>query len=151
MPINSVKAWSEFPMDYIDFSAAAVAASQTDQALLVNANDATSGTLNIVGVPALFAGYIVGLSISMTANKTAGTMTFTPTVNTTKITAPSGLVAVAIANTTKSNAVTAFAYDGTQFAQGALLGVKYTTNGSFAPTTNDLLVRLYVVYDRLQV
>lgn len=146
------KNFPEYFQDKIDFGVSQLGISQTGVALKLNVNAATSGSMNIVGFPAQFAGFITGISVTMTANKTAGVCSVTPTINTTALTAPSGLVTVTVANATKSRVVNVdYGLPGAAFAQGDLLGVKITTDGSLAPTTNDVVVTLYFVYREVQV
>jgi hypothetical protein len=142
---------SGYVLTSLPFGQAQAGASQAAVALKLNVNAATSGSLNITGVPALLAGSIVGITVIMTANKTAGAMSYTPTINGTAITTPASLVAVAMANATKQINVAVDAQQaGARFKAGDLLGVKITTDGSYAPTTNDVFVLLHVMYEAVQ-
>jgi hypothetical protein len=135
----------------IPFSQAAVAASQTAIALKTNVNDATSGSLNITGVPMPAAGSIVGISAVLTANKTAGNFNLTPTLNGSAITTPSTLVSVPIATSAlKVSKLVDAQQIGARFNAGDLIGVKLTTDGSYAPTTNDLYVLVFVLFENVQ-
>lgn len=151
--INASFENSVFQLGYpIAFGLSQVPISQTAVALKMNVNAATSGSMNLTGFPAQFAGSIVGVSVVLTANKTAGVLTVTPTINGTAITTPAPLVAVAVANTTlKTVANTDAQQTGARFNAGDLLGVKLTSDGSLAPTTNDCLVFLTVLYENVQV
>lgn len=135
----------------LSFAAAQVAINQAAVALKLNVNAATSGALNLTGLPAPFAGSIVGLTAVLTANKTAGVMTLTPTINGTAITTPASLVAVAVANATLQKVVTTDAQQvGARFKAGDLLGVKLTTDAAYLPITNDLYVQLLIVFEGVQ-
>lgn len=141
---------SAFIGDSMPFASSQVAINQSAVALKLNVNTATNGSLNITGIPARFKGSIVGIRIVLTANKTAGTMTFTPTINGTAITTPASLVNVAVANaTSKTN--TQVDAQQIPFAAGDLIGVKMTTDGSYAPTTNDVYVLIDVEYEGVQL
>ncbi len=133
------------------FAAAQVGISQAAVALKLNVNAATGGALNLTGIPAPLAGSIVGLTAVLTANKTAGVMTLTPTINGTAIATPAALVAVAVANATLQKVATVDAQQvGARFKAGDLLGVKLTTDAAYAPITNDLYVQLLVVFENVQ-
>lgn len=133
------------------FSISQLGASQTDLALKMNANAATSGSLNVVGVPFNYAGHIVGIRMSMTANKTAGVFSITPTINGTKITAPAKLVTALVAVTTKQLVVQDEINGAAAFKAGDLIGVKITTDGSYAPTTNDVVVIVDVILHNVEI
>lgn len=148
--LPSVPEMSEYHRDKIDFGQAAIAKSQTAVALKLNVNEATTGSMNITGVPAQFDGSIVGLTVILSTNKTAGVMTFTPTINGTAITTPAALTAVAMGNAVKQVVANADAQQpGARFKQGDLLGIKMTTDGSYAPDgTADGVAWLHVVYEK---
>jgi len=140
-----------YQLQRIPFSISQLGASQTAIALKMNANAATSGALNVLGLPMPFAGSIVAVSISMTANKTAGVLSITPTINTTAITNPSALTAAVVANTTKTMYAVADAYSGAsaRFKAGDIIGCKLTSDGSYAPTTNDVYVEVWVMLENV--
>ena len=142
---------SAYPLKYFSYGQAQSAASQSAVALKLNVNAATSGSLNITEIPMPFAGSIVGITAALTANKTAGVMTFAPTINGTALASGTGLSAVAMANATKGiNKMIDANVSGARFAAGDTVGVKLTTDGSYAPTTNDLYVMVWVVFDKAQ-
>jgi len=142
---------SAFSEEYFSFGQSQAAASQSAVALKRNVNAATSGSLNITGVPMPHAGSIVGVTIATSANKTAGVATVTPTINGTAIAAATGLAAVALANAAAKKVQFIDAQvAGARFQQGDLLGVKLTTDGSYLPTTLDWEVIVYVEFEGLQ-
>jgi hypothetical protein len=148
--LPSVKVATEYPLQKYIFSQPQVAASQTGVALKTVTTPATSGSLNIVGVPMPFAGNVVGVGASLTTTATTGTISVTPTINTTALAAGTGLAAVAI--TTKSAYKTVSARTiGAHFNAGDILGCNITTGGTYAPTTSDLQVDVYVVFEGVQL
>ena len=101
------------------FGAASLAASQAQVALKVNVNDATSGSLNITGIPAQAPGSIVGISVVMSANKTAGSFGISPTVGGSEPASSSPLYRVPVANAAKQAVANADANSpGLTFNQG---------------------------------
>lgn len=93
------------------------------------------------------AGSIVGIVAQLESNRTAGTMTIEPTVNGTKVT-PSDLDLTINAGTPNdATAKVAPATTGLTFSAGDKLGVKVTTDSSWAPTTATIRIDLLVVYD----
>ncbi len=145
--------FAQFMAVTLDFDQANVAISQTAVALKMNAgfNATVVNALDVVGMTALANGSIFGLTIQTDTNKTAGVLTVTPTINGTAIAAPAALVAVPLVNATqKAFVLTAGQQAGARFVAGDLIGVKMTTDGSFAPTTMDIRVRLFVVYEFVQ-
>ncbi len=141
---------STFQPQALAFGVSQLAASQSAVAAKINVNAATSGAMNVTSYSFAFPGWIVGVRMNMTANKTAGVFTVTPTINGTALTtaggAPGALVAAAVANTTKTLNVNVDAgYSGCTFKAGDLIGLKYTTDGSYTPTTNDVLFWVDVV------
>jgi hypothetical protein len=151
MSIPTEFSGSSFQDMDLQFSQAAVAASQAQVALKVNVNDATSGSLNITGIPAQWPGSLTGISAVLTANKTAGVFGVSPTVAGTEVGSTSPLYRAAIANSAKQVVKNCDAQlPGHRFNQGDLLGVKITTDGSYAPTTSDLLVILTVTYEEIR-
>lgn len=140
-----------FQQEHFSFAVSQLAISQNAVALKRNVNAATSGALNITSVVAQFAGSIVGVRLNSTANKTAGAASVTPTINGTAISTPASLVAVAWVNATlKINKQVDAQQVGARFNAGDLIGVKITTDGSYAPTTNDVEVIVDVVYENVQ-
>src|SRR5260221_6605395 len=98
MPLPSDPIASQFTLQSLPFAQSQSGISQAAVALKLMVTAAASVSLNITSIPALFAGSIVAIAPVLTANKTAGSMTFTPTINGTAITTPIGLVNVALPN-----------------------------------------------------
>lgn len=110
-----------------------VAASQSAVALDV---------LGLVGnteVVMLYAGSILGIAISGNVARTAGTLT----VDVTKNGVATGLQAVLDGSNAQYHSATQ-AKDTDTFAAGDRLGVDITTDGSWAPTTADIVVVVVV-------
>lgn len=140
-----------FAVKSFAFGQSQAAASQAAVALKRNVNAATSGSLNITGVVMPVAGSIVGVTIVTSANKTAGVCTVAPTINGNALAAATGLSAVALANAALKAYKTIDAQtSGARFVAGDLIGVKLTTDGSYLPTTLDIEVIVYVVFEGLQ-
>lgn len=151
MTLPMIHALSAYALHAFRFGVSQLAASQSAVALKVNVNAATSGAMNITGEVAPASGWIVGVTIALTANKTAGVMTVAPTINGTALASGTGLSAVAVANTTaKTNTQISGRISGTRFSAGDLIGAKVTTDGSFEPTTNDVIVTVWVVFDEFR-
>lgn len=140
-----------FQEQYYSFGQSQAAASQSAVALKRNVNAATGGSLNITDAVMPHAGSIVGVTIKTSANKTAGVATVAPTINGTALAAATGLSAVALANAAaKAVAMIDAQTPGARFNAGDLVGVKLTTDGSFAPTTLDVEVIVYVEFEGMQ-
>jgi hypothetical protein len=88
-----------------------------------------------------YAGSIVGIGVASSEARTAGTLTVDATVNGTK----SGLTAVLDGTNTQFHTATQ-AKDTDTFAAGNRLGVKFTTDGTWAPTTADIVVTVVIEY-----
>lgn len=129
-------------MERLPFAQAQSAASQSAIALTTTAVQSTTGTLNITSYVAPFAGSIIGIAATITTTATTGTVSVTPTVNGTASTVASLVLPI----------VTNKAYTGTveaskqPFAAGDLIGVKISTQSTYAPTTSDVQVVVYVMY-----
>lgn len=110
-----------------------VAASQSAVALAV------LGLTGNTGFPMPFPGSIIGIAVTTNDARTAGTLTVDATINGTV----TGLQAVL----NGTNTTTAYAVQDAEadvFVAGALIGVKITTDGSWAPTTADIIVTVIV-------
>lgn len=116
-----------------------VGASQTSVALEVLGNDAADGSLPEYQLP--FDGAIVRIQINANANRTAGTLTVTPTVNGTEQT----LSARLDADVTQRDIQTQATQSEPMGAIGRRLGVKITTDAGWLPTTADILVTVWVL------
>lgn len=111
------------------------AAAQTDAVLVLNAGVRTEVTMPR-------GGHVVGISIRSNAARSAGTLTVEPTINGTKV----GLQGVL--NGTDTQTDTARQDPGVDtFTAGQRIGVKLTTDGSWAPTTADVDVAVEVILD----
>ena len=110
-----------------------VAASQSAVALAVLG---LTGNSEIV-MP--YAGSIIGISIASNDARTAGTLTVDATVNGTV----TGLQAVLDGTNTTYYSATQ-AKDTDTFAAGDRIGVKITTDSSWAPTTADIVVAVII-------
>lgn len=125
-----------------------VAISQTAVALKTFTNAATTGALDVTDIVAPWAGSIVGISYNLETNKTAGALSLSPTINGTEVASTNVLYRVAMANTTRTaHKIVDGQSTGLRFAAGDQLGFKLTTDGSFAPTTADLMAIMYVVFE----
>lgn len=114
-----------------------VAASQSGVALKVNAVDANAPT----GVVAARAGKIIGMTWQLSAAITAGVATLQATIGGTGTGDAESIVSAA------TTAAVADQSSEIAFAEGAVLGVKITTDGSASPTTSELYVDLIVRFD----
>lgn len=111
-----------------------VAASQTAVALSLG-NSRTERPM-----PA--DGYIVGISVYSNAARTAGTLTVDATINGTV----SGLTATLDGTNTQTKS-TRQSNHADKFTAGQRIGVKITTDGTWAPTTADIDVSVLVVFN----
>lgn len=110
-----------------------VADSQTDAALDMDGNSARAE------VPTIRAGSIIGIAVYSNEARSAGTLTVDATVDGTK----TGLTAV-LDGTNSQTKVTTQAKDTDTFTAGQRIGVKLTTDGSWAPTTADITVTVLI-------
>lgn len=143
-------AFPEYYAEVLEFSQANVAASQSAVAMKLLGTGATNGTNDATAYPAWFAGRICGIQIINSADKGAGTLTVCPTIGGTAITAPTTLVNAAIAAAATPANLRVEYSNGKEFAAGDLLGCKITTDGSWDATTIDIVVRVFVIYKRVQ-
>lgn len=151
MALPLIHARSAYALHAFRFGIAQLGASQNAVALKLTVNAATGGSMNITGEVAPANGWIVGVSIVLTANKTAGVLTVAPTINGTALASGTGLSAVAVANAAlKANTQINTRVAGTRFSAGDLIGAKITTDANYLPTTNDCIVTVYVVYDEFR-
>lgn len=126
------------------FVIADVAASQSDLTLF---RVSTSASAKIDAIQAVmpWPGSIVALAVVLSANKTAGTLTFSPSINGAAVSFD-----VAVANDTAKGY--GRAPHGTyRFNAGDLLGAMYSSDANLQPTTADAVVDVYVVFDRVNV
>ncbi len=141
-PIDRVIAKGQ--LVHLTFEQADVAASQTAVALgtsEVRDSAASASDQNAAAGYCIPFGYeIVGISVSSSAARTAGTLTVDATIGGTA----SGLQAVLNATTT-NNAYTTAARGSYPGAAGDKVGVKITTAAGWTPTTADIVVSLWVI------
>lgn len=122
------------PIIAYDFALANLAATQTGTAVPV-----PGGVLATYLLPN--AGYVVGYAANLSAAFSAGSADIDITINGTSI----RTIAIDTASTTKYAA--RFPIPAEPFAASSTLGVTYTTDGSASPTTNDLVVTVFVVLE----
>lgn len=96
---------------------------------------------NTQDAPALFPGFVVGISIATNADLTGGTITFAPSVNGS---ADTDLTCVL--DDTHQEAYTMIPPGAVPFVAGDNIGINYTKSGTVAPTTTDVVGKLLVVY-----
>lgn len=121
----------------------------------INLGANTNGVLYAIGqnaeyIVATRAGYLTGISCTLTSGPiTAGTLTIEPTIAGTAVT-PSGLDLVLEGGTPGDSDGYATVSPGTSgysFSAGAHIGIKWTTNAAYSPTTIDPTVLLEIVYN----
>lgn len=116
----------------------AVAASQTDVQLPIAEVD--SGAANAVdGYVMPFPGEIVGISYTLSAAATAGTLAIGPTIDGTEVTKPVLSVTTGTAGSAKAQR------ESTRFAAGAKIGAEITTGATWDGTAADLGVVVWVL------
>jgi hypothetical protein len=120
------------------FTAIDLAASLTN----VQLNRSVDGEARQLSVSPPFRGSIVGISFRSTGSKTAGTATWT--VFKDGVTTGATLT---WEDAMASN-YTSFPRGTYPFSAGNSLDIRITTNGSYAPLTNDVIVDLYVYLDQ---
>jgi hypothetical protein len=96
---------------------------------------------NILGPPAAFPGFVVGISVYTNADLTGGVITFAPSVAGT----PDTDLAVVL-DDTHQQAYAMIPPTLVPFAAGDKLGINYTKTGTVAPATTDVVGKLLVVY-----
>lgn len=90
---------------------------------------------------------IVAITVQSSADRTAGSIVFEPTINGTKL-VPAGLDITFDAGLANNGyAVVAAGTAGYVGVATDKIGVKVTTDGTWAPVTSDIEVILYVVFD----
>ena len=126
------------PMVPLPFTLANLAAGQDGTAVPATANG------NYWVVP--WGGYIVGMGVFSNAAVTANTVTFKPTVNGTE----SAVLSVQLDTTNTQHHQGHVPAIGIPFSEGAYLGVVYDSHASFTPTTADVNVVLFVVFNEVR-
>lgn len=114
------------------FALANLAATQTGIAVPI-----LGGVLNTYAMPK--GGYVVGYSVCKSAATSAGNTDVDITIAGTSI----KTIAVDTASTTVFTGE--MPMPAHYFTAGAILGVTYTTDGDHAPTTQDIVVDVFVV------
>jgi hypothetical protein len=109
-----------------------VAASQTDAVLNMDGNTSRPE------VPTIRSGSVIGIALYTNEARSAGTLTADVTVDGTK----TGLTAV-LDDATQTKTATQ-AKDTDTFTAGQRIGVKLTTDGTWAPITADITVTVLV-------
>jgi len=112
------------------------AANQTAVAIQLATTDA------IVEVELPWAGSVIGISISSNASRSAGSAIVDATINGTV----TGLQATLDGTNADHHSATQ-AKDTDSFSAGDLIGVKITTDASWAPNTADLVVVVFVSFN----
>lgn len=116
-----------------------VPASQTSVTLPLLGTSTLGSSINTeLTVP--FDGNVVGISVASNAARTAGTLTVVPVINGTASTSLSAVLDGT--NTTYDASMQRHEKDPFRAAQA--LGVEITTDSSWAPTTADIVVTLFV-------
>lgn len=117
-----------------------VAASQSNVQLNV-VEVASAATLAVDGITMPWAGTIVGVSYSLSAAATAGTLTIGATVGGTEAADPTLSVTTGTSgsDTAKRGVAT--------FAAGDLIGAEITTDGSWDGTSSDLVVTVWALVE----
>lgn len=95
-----------------------------------------SQTNNTEWPPITRAGSVVGIGVIANAPVTGGFATFYPVINGTR----QSLTAALESTTSTTFAYATIAKDSLTFAAGARLGVTFSSNADWAPTTLDLIV-----------
>jgi hypothetical protein len=132
------RAGTTSPIVAFDFALANLAASQTDTAVPV-----VGGVANAHA--AVKAGSIVGYSITLSAAFSDGV------VSVALQSGGSDAVEVSIDTAETTEFVGTFEYGDYPFAAGDTLSVTYTSDGDATPTTSDMIVRVYVMFEDFDV
>lgn len=149
----TVKALAEnFMVKEGPWGVASLAISQAQVAMKLGVNDATTGSNQNTAIVAPYTGTIVGIAYQLNTNKTAGALSCSPTIGGTEVASTHPLYRVAMGNAVQVvQKLSDGSAAGSRFVVGNLLGVKVTTDGSFAPAASaDILAWLLVVYEGAQ-
>ena len=152
MPLPTNYGTSAYPIQHYMFGLHNVAASTAATALNTVVTPATSGSLSIVSYSMPWAGWIIAVTSELQAACTAGTLTITPTISGTSITATNFIQVFNAAGQRAVKPAAPITDSAPYFAAASYLGCKYATNSSFLPDGSaDLLVHVYVAFDRATV
>jgi hypothetical protein len=145
--IMSEAAATQYPLIKEQFQRQQVAGSLSAVAMNVNENRATSGTLQVTGIVMPYPGSIIGVTASLSGNVTAGVLTLDVTINGTA----TGFQALipGVYTLPEKRGYSLQEYGVKRFQAGDTIGVKITTDGSYAPTTLDLLAEVLLVLDQV--
>lgn len=153
--IESIPAFAQYQEQKYGFAVHNLAISQSQVALKRGVNDATSGALLNVGVPAAFNGWVIGITANLLAVITHSLLALSPSIAAAEIASAHPLYRVPMAVATPS-VITQFC-DAVQpggvgaFTKGQLLGLMVTTDANFLPNGSaDLDAELWVLYDTYQ-
>ena len=133
--IDELARWQLIPLT---FAQSAVAATQTATALYPQEVD-TPLVLDNIGYTIPFEGYVVGVSLNLSAASTDGTLTVAPTIDTVATTDPSLAVTTAVVGKDFCARHTNY------FAANSVIGADLTTTGTWTAETMDLLVQVWVL------
>jgi hypothetical protein len=117
-----------------------VAASQTDVQLLLCGTGSDSAVMPV-------AGWVIGISYTLTAAGSAGTLSVGATIDGTEVAATT----LAVGTTTEGYVISGTAAASCRFAAGANIGAEITSDGSWNGTTSDLAVFVFVVLEDLAI
>lgn len=131
------------PQHAFSFVETDLAVSQTNTDIHRVATSAAAKA-DVLQVRARADGYITGLAVQLAAAKTAGTLTFSVTVNGTEVD-----LSVTVADDATGGVANVNAGE-IHFSAGDLIGVSYTSDGSMLPAgSNDAMADVYLVYERV--
>lgn len=129
-----------YPIVPLHFSQDNVAASQSDVQLpVMEVTGAAGNTVNGYAMP--WKGTIVGVSASLSAAASAGTLTVGPTVDGAEQTDPT------LSITTATNDTDTAARGVATFDEGAVIGAEITTSSNWDGTTADLTATVWVMLE----
>jgi hypothetical protein len=151
--LQGVAMWDQYVLRAYGFAVHNLAISQTALVLKRGVNDATTGALLNVGVPAINSGYIVGITANLLAVITHVTLSLSPSIAAAEVASTSTLYRQGMAVATPSiiNAFVDWGDSTLRFAKGQLLGMMVTTDAAFLPNgTADLDAELWVMYDPVE-
>ena len=132
---NEMGRWQLVPFT---FAQAEVAANQAAAALLpIEVHGAV--VLDNLGYTMPFAGYVVGISLNLSAAASAGELTVAPTRDATVTANPEVTVSTAMVGADMCKRTRNY------FEANAVIGAKVTTDGSWDGTASDLLVQVWVL------
>ena len=133
--VDELARWQLVPLV---FGQSAVAANQTAQALYAQEVDGPL-PLDNLGYTIPFEGYVVGVSLNLSAASTGGTLTVAPTIDTTATSDPSLAVTTAVVGKDFCERYTNY------FDANSVIGADLTTTADWTAETMDLLVQVWIV------